>query len=439
MALRRDTAGFGLDHTAGLNWLATSAPGAAMERLSGRRARRRNRPADLPRLGLAAIPWILLILLAPLSGEQLKLPGLDKAVWLGADLAALAFLVLRRDLTSTLFGSRPILLLWPALAMLSAAWSLTPGITAYHGLQLLATIVAGIALRATVGLSGIVRIVFLGLLGGQILSIVLGVVAPGMTRGLSGEWSGVYSHKNVLGSLMSLQLLCAACLFLQGWHRLLTGAAFLGALGLLASSHSATALVAGALGLAPLVVIIAWRQGNLVTGFCLGVAIALAGIGILIAATHGAALSTSLLSDLGKDTTLTGRTILWQFGIDQFWREPFIGIGYKAYWESPITTAPYLHFTTKQKVWFFHNNFIDIAVAFGTVGLLVFACVLLDTARRIIRHFARSPGYVEAWPILFLAQITVLICFECPLFVNHGVHQFLMAAILPVLRSPRLR
>ena len=45
-----------------------------------------------------------------------------------------------------------------------------------------------------------------------------------MEARLSGEWSGVYSHKNVLGSLMSLQLLCAACLFLQGWHRLLTGA-----------------------------------------------------------------------------------------------------------------------------------------------------------------------------------------------------------------------
>jgi exopolysaccharide production protein ExoQ len=439
MALRRDTAGFGPSDAVGMAWLPASGPGAAWEQHSGRSVGRGKPSAVLPRLGLTAIPWILLILLAPLSGEQLKLPGLDKAVWFGADLAALAFLVLRRDLASTLFGSRPIILLWPALAILSAAWSLTPGITAYHGLQLLATIVAGIALRATVGLSGIIRIVFLGLLGGQILSIVLGAVAPGMTRGLSGEWSGVYSHKNVLGSLMSLQLLCAACLFLQGWHRLLTGAAFLGALALLASSHSATALVAGALGLAPLIVIIAWRQGNLVTGFCLGVAIALAGIGILIGAIYGAALSTSLLSDLGKDTTLTGRTILWQFGIDQFWREPLIGIGYKAYWESPLTTAPYLHFTTKQKVWFFHNNFIDIAVAFGAVGLFVFACVLLDTARRVTRRFACSPGYVEAWPILFLAQITVLICFECPLFVNHGVHQFLMAAILPVLRPPQTR
>ncbi|MCJ2142024.1 O-antigen ligase family protein [Methylobacterium sp. E-066] len=435
MAVRRDMAGFGPGGRAPLAWLPLDGPGDISGRQAARPARRRRRAEALPRLGAAAIPWILLIMLAPVSGEQVQLPGLDKAIWMGADLAALAFLVLRRDLASTLFGSRPIILLWPALAILSAAWSLTPGISAYHGLQLLATIVAGIALRATVGLSGVVRIVFLGLLGGQILSVVLGVAAPGMTRGLSGEWSGVYSHKNVLGGLMSLQLLCAASLFLQGWNRVLTGVAFLGALALLASSHSATALMAGVLGLAPLSVIMAWRQGNLVTGFCLGVAIALAGIGVLVGASYGADLSASLLSDLGKDTTLTGRTILWQFGIDQFWREPVIGIGYKAYWESPITTAPYLHFTTKQKVWFFHNNFIDIAVAFGTVGLLVFSGVMLDTARRVILHFARSPGYIEAWPILFLAQLSVLICFECPLFVNHGLHQFLLAAILPVLRT----
>lgn len=433
MAFRRDMAGFGPDET-GSAWLPTGGLDERGAWHVARPSRRRLGAHGLPRLEPAAILWVLLILLAPISGEQVKLPGLDKAVWLGADLAALAFLVLRRDLASTLFGSRPVILLWPALAVMSAAWSLTPDISAYHGLQLLATVVAGIALRATMGLSGVVRIVFLGLLGGQILSLVLGVAAPGMTRGLSGEWSGVYSHKNVLGSLMSLQLLCAACLFLQGWHRLLTGAAFLGAVMLLVSSHSATALVAGAVGLSPLCVVMAWRQGNLVTGFCLGLAIALAGIGILVAATYGADLSASLLSDLGKDTTLTGRTILWQFGIDQFWREPLVGIGYKAYWESPITTAPYLHFTTKQKLWFFHNNFIDVAVAFGVVGLIIFTGVLLDTARRVIAHFTRSPGYVEAWPILFLAQLVVFICFECPLFMNHGMHQFLLAAILPVLR-----
>lgn len=127
MAFRRDMAGFGPDET-GSAWLPTGGLDERGAWHVARPSRRRLGAHGLPRLEPAAILWVLLILLAPISGEQVKLPGLDKAVWLGADLAALAFLVLRRDLASTLFGSRPVILLWPALAVMSAAWSLTPDI-----------------------------------------------------------------------------------------------------------------------------------------------------------------------------------------------------------------------------------------------------------------------------------------------------------------------
>ncbi|MGU3467913.1 O-antigen ligase family protein [Methylobacterium sp. C33D] len=434
MAFPRDLASLGPGPASGLAW-SPLGPYGSEQRWAG--AGGSGESADaMPRLGLAAAAWIVLFLFAPVVGEQIKLPGIDKAIWICSDMIAFAFLVLRRDLAATLFGSRLLLLSWPILAIASALWSLTPGLSAYHGLQLLATIVAGITLRTTMGLSRLVRIVFLGLLLGQVLSAILTVAAPGLTRGTDGNWAGIYSHKNVLGSLASLQILCAACLFLQGWNRLLTAFGFCLALVLLVATHSATALVAAAVGLMPLAAIFAWRQGKHVTGFCLGIAIALAGVAILVVAARGADISASVLSDLGKDTTLTGRTILWQFGLDQFWREPLIGIGYKAYWESPLTTAAYLHFVTKQKLWFFHNNFIDTAVAFGIVGLVLFTAALLDTTRRVIAHFARSSGYVEAWPILFMSQLFVLVCFECPLFVNHGLHQLLLAAILPVVRSP---
>ncbi|MGZ7867579.1 O-antigen ligase family protein [Methylobacterium radiotolerans] len=436
MAFPRDLASLGPGHASGLAW-SPLGPYGPDHRWAGAGGAGEGVDA-MPRLGVAAAAWIVLFLFAPVVGEQIKLPGVDKAVWIGTDLIAFAFLVLRRDLVATLFGSRLLLLSWPLLAIASALWSLTPGLSAYHGLQLLATIVAGITLRTTMGLSRLVRIVFLGLLAGQLLSAFLTVAAPALTRGTDGNWAGIYSHKNVLGSLSSLQILCAACLFLQGWNRLLTAFGFCLALALLLATHSATALVAATAGLMPLAAIFAWRQGKHVTGFCLGIAIALAGVGIFIAAARGADISASLLSDLGKDTTLTGRTVLWQFGLDQFWREPLIGIGYKAYWESPVTTAAYLHFVMKQKLWFFHNNFIDTAVAFGIVGVILFTVALLDTARRVIADFARSSGYVEAWPILFMSQLFVLVCFECPLFVNHGLHQLLLAAILPVVRSPTI-
>ncbi|WCS23030.1 hypothetical protein LOK46_17775 [Methylobacterium sp. NMS14P] len=64
----------------------------------------------MPRLGVAAAAWIVLFLFAPVVGEQIKLPGVDKAIWIGSDLIAFAFLVMRRDLAATLFGSRLLLL-----------------------------------------------------------------------------------------------------------------------------------------------------------------------------------------------------------------------------------------------------------------------------------------------------------------------------------------
>ncbi|MGH1569588.1 hypothetical protein ACRAWG_01585 [Methylobacterium sp. P31] len=226
MAFPRDWTGFEPGATTEMAWSRLGPYGASRARGTIYASRRRSAARPMPKLGRAAIPWILLVLLAPVVGEQIKLPGIDKLAWLCSDLAALCFLVLRRDLASTLFGSRPLLLAWPALAVASATWSLTPGISVYHGFQLLATIVAGIALRTTMGLSRIVRITFLALLCGEILSVVLTVVAPSLTRGMNGDWAGIYAHKNVLGGLMSLQLICAACLFLQGWQRLLTAAAF---------------------------------------------------------------------------------------------------------------------------------------------------------------------------------------------------------------------
>lgn len=433
MAFPRDLATLETGHAAGVAW-SPFGPSGVGPRWNGA-ARDEGATDAMPKLGVAAIPWIALFVFAPVIGEQIKLPGLERLIWACADLAALVFLVLRRDLAATLFGSRLLLLTWPLLAIVSALWSLTPGLSAYYGLQLLATIVAGIAMRTTMGLSRIIRIVFLGLLFAQILSAILTVAAPSLTRGMNGDWAGIYSHKNVLGSMASLQILCAACLFLQGWNRLLTAVGFGLALALLVATHSATALVAAMVGLAPLAAIFAWRQGKHVTGFCLGLVIALAGIGIVVLAARGADISASLLSDLGKDRTLTGRTILWQFGLDQFWLEPLIGVGYRAYWDSPLTTAAYLHFVTKQKLWFFHNNFIDAVVAFGIVGLIVFTVTFLDMGRRVIAHFARSSGYVEAWPILFMSQLCVLICLECPLFINHGLHQLLFAALLPVMGS----
>ncbi|MGU3537466.1 O-antigen ligase family protein [Methylobacterium sp. A54F] len=407
--------------------LTLAGPGAA-----GGRAQARLHAAELPSLGPVGLAWIGFLLLSTSVASVRGLDALERTAWLAADAGVVVVVLMWRQRIATAVAANWIFVSWALLAILSTAWSLTPGISFYHGLQLLMTILVGLVLRITLGLSGILRVLFIYLLILEVLSTLAGVLMPRTFITPAGDWTGVFSHKNVLGGTMALQMICAACLFLEGWHRSLTLAAFLAAFGLLLLSHSATALMASCVSLAPLAAVWAWRRGARVAGFCFGLAIALVGVAISVVATRGGELSGALLSGVGKDATLTGRTVLWQFGIDQFWREPLLGVGYKAYWESPLTTARYLHFTVQQKLWFFHNNFIDVAVAFGIVGLTLFAAGLIYASQRVLRVFLRKPGFIEAWPVLFMVQMLLFVCFENVLFSNHSLAQALLVAVMPL-------
>ena len=399
--------------------LPLSAAGSR-ERLEGTRGR-------LP----AACGWIAFVCVAMASGEFLRIDGPERYAWLVADAVTLASIAALPSRVLPALRANRLLLTWPVLAILSTLWSLTPGITLYHGVQLLTTILIGCALRIALGLGLLVRASFLGLLLSQVLCVLAVALSPRTAIGLGGEWLGIYPHKNVLGSMMALQLLCAACLFLQGWLRPLTALGFLSALVLLYASHSATALCAALVGLAPLIIVYVRRQGAPVMGIALGLCVALAGLSYGIIAAYGAEIAAGLLVDLGKDRTLTGRTVLWSFALDQYGRHPLLGIGFKAYWESPETTAAYLRYTIGQKLWFFHNNALDVVVAFGTVGLVAFGLGLWEAVRRALAVLRLRSSYLEAWPLLFVSYVIVLCCFENPLFQNNSLHQLLLAAAIP--------
>ena len=78
---------------------------------------------------------------------------------------------------------------------MSALWSQTPVVSAYHGLQLVMTIVAGLMLTASVGLDRTVRIVFLALLATALMSLAFNILAPQQSTGWQGAWMGTFSHR----------------------------------------------------------------------------------------------------------------------------------------------------------------------------------------------------------------------------------------------------
>ncbi|WP_349370897.1 O-antigen ligase family protein [Salinarimonas sp.] len=362
----------------------------------------------------------------------------ERVFWLGGDLLALGIVALSPMLYATLIWRNLHLFSWPLLAMLSALWSLTPGLSAYHGAQLLMTMLVGLVLRRRFGLIGLAKLVFVALAVAMALSFLS--VAAGLpgTRNYAGEWKGVFSHKNTLGSAMVVLAYTAGALSWAGWRPWISGGVAVLAVVALAASGSGAATVAfvAVLAVAPLLVGI--RLGahpTLLVATCGLSLAALAGIAFVVAGTDP---YTVALDALGKDRTLTGRTLLWQFGLASFAENPILGIGYKAYWDSPATTSAYLIYWFGQAIWTFHNNAIEVAVAFGSVGLALFAIGLAVSAVIAVARFLTSRRAEDAWALMAMTHILVVALAETPLFYNHSLYQMLFVALGAHLAGSRV-
>ena len=267
----------------------------------------------------------------------------------------------------------------------------------------------------------------LGLGLGECASILALVLHPATAIAAEdGTWIGVFTHKNQLGSTMVLQIISCTALILDGRYRRLAIALIAPAFVLVFGSRSGTSILSLTLSLAVLPLSLGYRHGARTFGLCIGFAI-LGGAALAWIILQGGDIAAAVLGGLGKDTTLTGRTVLWQFGLDQIRATPVIGIGYKAYWESAATSAAYLRFVIGQELWFFHNNFVDVGVAFGGVGLTVFCWGLIAAVVRSFTIMARDPQLLQLWRPMFVVYVIVEATAECPLFQNHSIHQLLLA------------
>lgn len=268
------------------------------------------------------------------------------------------------------------------LACLSVFWSAAPGVTARAGVQLLSHVVCALIAARVVS----VRTLNIGALGG-ILMVVLFSVAFGQYNldPIDGTYSfvGAFSSKNQLGLFSSLGIYFAftavAVQHERGLWRLL--AIFCGLLCTytLLASQSATSVLAIGATLAMLICLKlammfspSARKGGLVAGMAIGLLL------IFVALNLGAA--DAVLGAFGKDSTLTGRTYLWQQGWEAAMQSPWFGFGYQAYWVQGFSEAERLwtEFYIGSRTGFhFHNTYIEVLVELGLAGILAIAVLMV--------------------------------------------------------------
>ncbi|MCH9808030.1 MAG: O-antigen ligase family protein [Alphaproteobacteria bacterium] len=409
---------------------------------------------NLASVGGASVPLIILLFAACTAipgiskfvyGSGAFLPlltnlgRLELLVWLSAYFVAIGWIIGRPGAFLKSIQDSPSLVAWPILACASFFWSLDPGRSIYDGIQLLMTVFIGFYLADRFSLNEVLKALLWALGAALILSLMV-VVVSSAGKKIGGEWIGLFPHKNTLGAMSVILMMTAIALpDKRLWMKSFVAAMGLGGLMLLGSRSGTSILLA--LMILPLFAATFLIRSNFsFLPLLAGLAIVLA----TIVTTTFVVLEINplhLASDsLGKSRNLSGRTILWDFGVNAFWDRPWIGHGYKGYWACCETTAGALKLTMKQRLASFHNNFIDVAVSFGVTGLVIFVLALVSGLRRSIAVWLRLGATENVWPLAFMLFLIVRCLVEYPLFANHGLFQllfgFVMAKTLAISKSP---
>ncbi|AYG62859.1 O-antigen ligase family protein [Rhizobium jaguaris] len=314
---------------------------------------------------------------------------------------------------------------------LSIFWSAVPSVTARAAIQYITHIVCALIAMRTLDIRTLTRGGIAGAGIVLIYSILFGYTAYDP---LDGTYSfvGAFASKNQLGFYASLGIYFAfAAVFILGERRIwMVGAGIAGLLStycLLASQSATSVLTTGvvvALGIgmrAALFLSPRQRKRLFVVLTITGLAVAVAGVNL---GGVGAVLGA-----FGKDATLTGRTYLWQQGIETAAQHPFFGVGYQAYWVQGFSEPERLweeFFIESRAGFHFHNTFIEATVETGLIGVSLLVAILLTAVIGHLRRFLGDIRNDESYILLGVAALLMIRAFvEIDILNPYHVGSFL--------------
>lgn len=245
-----------------------------------------------------------------------------------------------------------------------------------------------------------------------LLSLYYCLLVPSVGAPPGRSWVGVLSHKNALGSQMAIS---AMFIYLQslrlpkykGLCFLLIGLA----LFMLQQANSGMSKILLVILISLLGVIRSIRRlppriALGLMGFFLAI-----GVGTIILLIENA--EYIIVEQLGKDLTLTGRTLFWPLIVNAINRHPLFGYGYQGFWQPwrgidnpalPIRSPKLGNFIPTHS----HNGFLDIGLDLGWLGLAFFIISLLTNIYYGVIHVIRNSEPESAFPLVILTSLAIV-------------------------------
>ncbi len=367
----------------------------------------------LTRLGISSLGWLLIYAISAL-------------------MIARNFQAIKYSLKHSWF-----LLLLPFLALLSTLWSLDQERTLIASFQLLYTVAIGFLIGTSYKPEKYFQALLIAMAFGVSLSLgnayIYEFLYPAYETaehvGAESYLTGIYDQKNVLGKAI---LLLALSLQISGIRYKYTLISMLLAVALLypmIDTKSSSSLVSFLLILTAPVVWLALRYRKI------GLIITLTVISstllfLIVLIALDVDMVDEVLSGLGKDSTLTGRTVLWSLAKESFNASPLLGIGYEAYWQPGVyDSSRLLRSPTGEIITGFHNSFLEVAVATGIAGVFLFISMIALSFWRTLKWWLASRS-IEALGGLYIIVVTLLLStFDPIVFLQHEIFNILIVSL----------
>jgi O-antigen ligase len=225
-------------------------------------------------------------------------------------------------------------------------------------------------------------------------------LVPGATQWEWPAWRGLATQKNTLGEIALVSaIVWASAIRWDSIKRSLGPALFAAAsLALLIGSKSVTCLITLAfISFLALSVGIFRRFGRAI---CTAAAVSCCVAGLLAIVNIGGV--AGVFGDLGRDTSFTGRTDIWDVVLDEAKTHPVIGTGFAAFWTADNDVRVYPKAVSLFRPNEGHEGYLDLFNETGAVGLILLALMVICYFRNAVRSNADS-----VWSWLFVSVLLV--------------------------------
>lgn len=376
----------------------------------------------------------LLVLAIVLVGAAVLLPLLGRLTVLLFIGAGGATLLLAQDRLRA--QSLDVLVfLGPCLvAVASAVTSLHPQVTLWYGLQYAWSALVFFALAISLRPLVLMRIAA----GAIWVGLLASLAAPAYHHvGHTGEiaFVGIFESKNNYSFIVGILVVLGAGTSLVGrWPGRLFGLASL-ALGFafllagrsLGAIVGASAAVAATLACA---VALGFHRHVLAPALVAAATLALFALALVVAEFDWISRQ---MHAVGRDPTLTGRTVLWQVAWERFTQAPLMGVGYRGFFVphyAPATEILSFFHLPPGSPWHFHNAFFDVLAETGLLGVAAHALLAARILSLAGRHLAAGRlRPADAVLAGIFGYLTFRAALEVDFTREYGLGLFLLALV----------